>query len=70
MNVLKLIGRDKELFSKDISNNNRELSNIIAKSSFLVLGAAGSIGQALSKEIFSRNPKKLHVVDISENNLV
>jgi len=70
MNVLKLIGREKELFNEDISKNNRELSNIIANSSFLVLGGAGSIGQTLSKEIFSRNPKKLHVVDISENNLV
>ncbi|WP_268034975.1 UDP-N-acetylglucosamine 4,6-dehydratase [Algoriphagus sp. PAP.12] len=37
---------------------------------FLVLGGAGSIGQAVTKEIFKRNPKKLHVVDISENNLV
>ena len=70
MNVLKLIGREKELFSEDISKNNRELSNIIANSSFLVLGAAGSIGQALAKNIFNRSPKKLHVVDISENNLV
>jgi len=70
MNILNLIGRRNELFSKDIFCNNRELSNIIANCSFLVLGAAGSIGQALVKEIFSRNPKKLHVVDISENNLV
>lgn len=31
---------------------------------------AGSIGQAVTKEIFKRNPKKLHVVDISENNMV
>ena len=70
MNVLELIGRNKELFSDDITEHNRELSNVIARSSFLVLGAAGSIGQALSKEIIERNPKKLHVVDISENNLV
>ena len=70
MNILKLIGRDQELFSTDISDHNNELSNLITNSSFLVLGAAGSIGQALSKEIFYRNPKKLHVVDISENNLV
>jgi len=35
-----------------------------------VLGGAGSIGQAVTKEIFKRNPQKLHVVDISENNLV
>ena len=37
---------------------------------FLVIGGAGSIGQAVVKEIFKRNPKKLHAVDISENNLV
>jgi UDP-N-acetylglucosamine 4,6-dehydratase len=35
-----------------------------------VIGGAGSIGQAVTKEIFKRNPKKLHVVDISENNMV
>jgi FlaA1/EpsC-like NDP-sugar epimerase len=70
MDYLSLIGRKKELFGSDISNNKSELSHLIGKSSFLVLGAAGSIGQALSKEIFERNPKKLHVVDISENNLV
>ena len=70
MNNLNLIGRKNELFTKDISDSNRELSNIIENSSFLILGAAGSIGQALSKEIFYRNPKKLHIVDISENNLV
>ena len=39
-------------------------------SSFLILGAAGTIGQAVTKEIFKRNPQKLHCVDISENNLV
>ena len=36
----------------------------------MILGAAGTIGQAVTKEIFKRNPKKLHVIDISENNLV
>ncbi len=35
-----------------------------------MLGGAGSIGQAVTKEIFKRNPRKLHVVDISENNMV
>ena len=68
--ILKLIGRDKELFTKDILAYEEKLSNIILSSSFLVLGAAGSIGSAVVKEIFQRNPKKLHVVDISENNLV
>lgn len=70
MNILKLIGREKELFSTDISNKDSELKSIVSKSSFLVIGGAGSIGQSVTKEIFKRNPKKLHVVDISENNLV
>ena len=70
MNVLNLIGRTKELFVEDINNNKKELSKIVTNSTFLVIGGAGSIGQAVTKEIFKRNPKKLHVVDISENNMV
>ncbi len=68
--ILKLIGREKELFSKDIQNYAQKLRETISNSSFLVIGGAGSIGQAVTKEIFKRNPKKLHVVDISENNMV
>lgn len=70
MNYLSLIGRDKELFSADITSYDSELNKIISKSSFLVVGGAGSIGQAVTKEIFKRQPLKLHVVDISENNMV
>jgi len=70
MNILNLIGREEELFDSDIVRFNDKLSEIITKSSFLVLGGAGTIGQAVTKEIFKREPKKLHVVDISENNLV
>jgi FlaA1/EpsC-like NDP-sugar epimerase len=70
MNILKLIGRDTEIFTKDISNKEKELSKIVSGSTFLVIGGAGSIGQAVTKEIFKRNPLKLHVVDISENNMV
>lgn len=70
MSILKLIGRSKELFVEDILNNNYELKRIVSSSTFLVIGGAGSIGQAVTKEIFKRNPKKLHVVDISENNMV
>ncbi len=70
MQILKLIGRDKSLFSIDIQAHEKELRKTITQSSFLVIGGAGSIGQAVSKEIFKRNPKKLHIVDISENNMV
>lgn len=70
MDILSLIGRTKELFFEDISNHENDLKSIVSSSSFLVIGGAGSIGQAVTKEIFKRNPKKLHVLDISENNLV
>lgn len=70
MNILSLIGRSKALFSDDITTHEKELSTVVSSSSFLVIGGAGSIGQAVTKEIFKRNPHKLHVVDISENNMV
>lgn len=70
MNILPLIGREKELFVDDINAYAQQLSDTVSTSSFLVIGGAGSIGQAVTKEIFKRNPRKLHVVDISENNMV
>jgi FlaA1/EpsC-like NDP-sugar epimerase len=69
-NILEILGRVSPLFAEDVGLFDAKITNIVSKSSFLVLGGAGSIGQAVSKEIFKRNPKKLYVVDISENNLV
>lgn len=68
--ILSLIGREKELFEQDVSRHEAELRGIVSSSTFLVIGGAGSIGQAVTKEIFKRAPQKLHVVDISENNMV
>lgn len=70
MSPLSLIGRDKELFDTDISRHEVQLREFVATSRFLVIGGAGSIGQAVSREIFKRSPLALHVVDISENNMV
>lgn len=70
MDLLALIGRTERLFDTDIQNHETALSEKIQSAKFLVIGGAGSIGQAVVKEIFKRNPLKLHVVDISENNLV
>jgi FlaA1/EpsC-like NDP-sugar epimerase len=67
--ILKIINRDKELFFDDINSYKNALKSTVSSASFLILGGAGSIGQAVVKEIFKRSPKKLHVVDISENNL-
>ena len=70
MNSLDLLQRTHPLLVKDVEMHAKELADKVADGNFLVLGGAGSIGQAVVKEIFQRNPNKLHVVDISENNLV
>ncbi len=70
MNVLELIGRSRPLFEADLLEREQELSDLVKASRFLVIGGAGSIGQAVTREIFKRDPLALHVVDISENNMV
>ena len=70
MNILEVIGRDSELFSSDVECFQDKLLDLISGSRFLVIGGAGSIGQSVTKEIFRRGPSALHVVDISENNMV
>lgn len=70
MNILELIGRSEPLFAADIERHEAELSDRVAAGRFLVIGGAGSIGQAVCREVFKRKPRALHVVDISENNLV
>ena len=67
--LLDLIGRKSELFNNDVKKNEKKIKEIVISSRFIVIGGAGSIGSAVVKEIFKRNPKKLHVVDINENNL-
>ena len=57
-------------FIKDISFNYNLFYEQINNKSILVIGGAGTIGQSVTKELFKRNPQALHVVDISENNLV
>ena len=70
MDILKLINRTAPLFDDDILTRRKELDTLVSNSRFLVIGGAGSIGQAVTREIFKRNPLALHVVDISENNMV
>ncbi|MDA9956693.1 UDP-N-acetylglucosamine 4,6-dehydratase [Gammaproteobacteria bacterium] len=69
-NILELIGRKSDLFGSDINQLSVRLDEAVENGRFLVIGGAGSIGQAVTKEIFKRNPSKIHVVDISENNMV
>ena len=70
MDYLSLIGRSEVLFSQDITRNEEGLRTVIRRSRFLIIGGSGSIGQAVAREVFRRDPQVLHIVDISENNMV
>jgi FlaA1/EpsC-like NDP-sugar epimerase len=67
--VLRIIGRQESLFAEDLRDHEAEIQAAVRKSSFLVVGGAGSIGSAVVKELFAADPRVLHVVDVSENNL-
>ena len=69
MNILSVIGRNQSLFDKDVQFCEAQIKELVFCSRFLVLGGGGTIGQAVVKEIIKRQPNKLHVVDINENNL-
>ncbi|MCC5844199.1 MAG: UDP-N-acetylglucosamine 4,6-dehydratase [Verrucomicrobia bacterium] len=70
MNILSTIGRSHPLFDGDVSSHESALRERISGSRILVIGGAGTIGQAVTREFFKRDPRALHVVDISENNMV
>lgn len=70
MEIMDLIGRSRAIFDADINFYKDELLDMLSGSSVLVIGGAGSIGQAVTIELFKRTPRKLHIVDISENNMV
>jgi FlaA1/EpsC-like NDP-sugar epimerase len=67
--LLSLIGRTEPLFAGDLATHGAQLDELVQAGRFLVIGGAGSIGSAVVRELFKRQPRVLHVVDISENNL-
>lgn len=67
---LHMIGRTQELFNRDVRTLESTLQRMIGSSNFLIIGAAGTIGQAVTIEIAKREPKSLHLVDLNENLLV
>lgn len=67
---LSILGRTNALFEDDLKKFNNQMSEIIQCSRFLVIGGGGTIGQAVTKELFIRKAGCLHVVDLNENYLV
>lgn len=70
MNVMEVIGRSSPLFDTDVLSREENLRQKVGGARILVIGGAGTIGQAVAREFFKRDPASLHVVDVSENNLV
>lgn len=70
MEINKIIGRKTNLFKPEVDRLIVNIKNLVKGSRFLVIGGAGTIGQAVVQEIFKHEPEILHIVDISENNLV
>src|SRR5437773_3527086 len=68
--ILPILGRTRPLMESDLARHGSALADAVEKGSFLVIGGAGSIGHEVVREIFVRKPRRLHVVDLSENNLV
>ena len=64
------LNRNSSIFKDDLEEIKDDLSHLICGSRILVIGAAGTIGQSVFYELFSRKPKSIYAVDISENNLV
>ena len=69
-NDWKILGREESIFRRDVCKHYAYMRDILNDASVLVIGGAGTIGQAVCNELFKLSPSKLHVVDISENNLV
>ena len=70
MNIQSLIGRESGLLTLDLIKNEKNLKEIVKNARFLIIGAGGTIGQAVTREIFKREPAVIHAVDINENSLV
>lgn len=70
MNIQSLISRDASLLTPDLIRYETNLKEMVKNARFLVIGAGGTIGQAVTREIFKREPAVIHAVDINENGLV
>ena len=69
LQVQNIIGRDHLLFENSLCSHHSFISNRIAGSRILVIGAAGSIGSAVTKLLCKYDPSLIYLLDINENSL-
>jgi nucleoside-diphosphate-sugar epimerase len=65
-----ITGRTESLFAEDIRANAGALREALGGKRIAVVGAAGSIGSAVTKTLLRFAPGALALIDLSENNLV
>ena len=72
MNEPNFLGlrNSSNVFGLDMERHKGALQTGIAGKRFLIVGGAGTIGSAVANEIIMRGPEAVHIVDISESNLV
>lgn len=68
--IKNLLGRSESLFDSDFLLAKDKIDEKVRRSTFVVVGGAGTIGSSVVRLLVSFKAKRIHVVDISENNLV
>ena len=63
-------GRTTSLFAEDLEANAPEMWDALEGKRIVIVGAAGSIGSAVTKVLLRFRPSAVALVDLSENNLV
>ncbi len=66
----RILKRSGSMFAEDLEVHRAQIEACIRGARIMVIGAAGSIGSAFVRQLVSFRPAALHLVDISENNLV
>ena len=66
----RILKRSGSMFAEDLAVHRTDIEARVRGARVLVIGAAGSIGSAFVKQLLPFRPAGLHLVDISENNLV
>ncbi|MGJ8672987.1 polysaccharide biosynthesis protein [Rubritalea sp.] len=65
-----ILGRSESFLKDDLERSSDQIQEQLFDARVLVIGAAGSIGSAFVRELTRYSFKALHLLDISENNLV
>ncbi len=68
--LARILRRTESMFADDMADHRVQIRERVCGSRVLVIGAAGSIGSAFVRQLLPYHPTGLHLVDISENNLV